>query len=109
MPGKHDCGGDAAAYVLGALEPEEAEAFRRHLASCVVCRDEVAAFQHTANALAMAPPQRREPPARKRRVMRAAREPQAEAHRASALRPRRLGPRVVLAPPAVVTAARAPH
>ena len=29
----HDCGGDAAAYVLGALEPEEAEAFSRHLAS----------------------------------------------------------------------------
>ena len=50
MPGKHDCGADAAAYVLGALEPEEAEAFSRHLATCVVCRDEVAAFQHTANA-----------------------------------------------------------
>jgi hypothetical protein len=30
--GERDCGADAAAYVLGALEPEEAEAFRRHMA-----------------------------------------------------------------------------
>src|SRR4051812_42702895 len=105
MPGKHDCGGDAAAYVLGALEPEEAEAFRRHLASCVVCRDEVAAFQHTANALAMAPPQRRAPPALKRRVMRAVRETQAEADGASRRRPRRLGSGLFLARPAIAAAA----
>jgi anti-sigma factor RsiW len=30
-----DCGADAAAYVLGALEPEEVEAFRAHMATCV--------------------------------------------------------------------------
>lgn len=76
--GKHDCGADAAAYVLGALEPEEAEAFSRHLDACVVCRDEVAAFQHTANALAMAPPQHRAPRGLKRRVMRAVRESDTE-------------------------------
>jgi anti-sigma-K factor RskA len=46
-----DCGADAAAYVLGALEREEAEAFRAHLTSCVVCRDEVSAFQEVADAL----------------------------------------------------------
>ena len=38
-----DCGADAAAYVLGALEPGEVEAFRAHMATCVVCRDEVSA------------------------------------------------------------------
>lgn len=74
MSGKHDCGADAAAYVLGALEPEEAEAFSRHMDTCVVCRDEVAAFQHTANALAMTPAQHRAPRGLKRRVMRAVRE-----------------------------------
>ena len=78
MPGKHDCGADAAAYVLGALEREEAEAFSRHLDTCVVCRDEVATFQHTANALAMTPPQHRAPRGLKRRVMRAVRESDTE-------------------------------
>jgi hypothetical protein len=51
-----ECRGDAAAYVLGALEPEEAERFRVHLASCVICRDEVAAFQPAVEALPMAAP-----------------------------------------------------
>ena len=37
-----DCGADAAAYVLGSLERSEAEAFRAHLQTCAVCRDEVA-------------------------------------------------------------------
>jgi Anti-sigma-K factor rskA/Putative zinc-finger len=34
-----ECGGDAAAYVLGALEPHEVEAFRAHMQECAVCRD----------------------------------------------------------------------
>jgi anti-sigma factor RsiW len=33
-----DCGKDAAAYVLGALDDLEAAAFRRHMASCEACR-----------------------------------------------------------------------
>ena len=50
--GEHrDCGMDAAAYVLGALEPEELEAFRTHMSTCVVCRDEVNAFQEVADTL----------------------------------------------------------
>ena len=53
-----DCGGDAAAYVLGALEPLEVDAFRAHLAGCIVCRDEVAALQQVADALPMAAPPR---------------------------------------------------
>jgi anti-sigma-K factor RskA len=101
--GKHDCGADAAAYVLGALEPEEAEAFGRHLDTCVVCRDEVAAFQHTANALAMTPPQHRAPRGLKRRVMRAVRESDADAqaHAAPARRQRRFGSGRFVARPAV--------
>jgi anti-sigma-K factor RskA len=80
--GERDCGADAAAYVLGALEPEEAEAFRRHMASCAVCRDEVAAFQQVTDAMAMAPVQRPAPKGLRRRVLRAVREEQeqAEAH-----------------------------
>ena len=101
--GKHDCGADAAAYVLGALEPEEAEAFSRHLDTCVVCRDEVAAFQHTANALAMTPPQHRAPRGLKRRVMRAVRESDADAQAqgAPARRQRRFGSGRFVARPAV--------
>ena len=105
--GKHDCGADAAAYVLGALEPQEAEAFSRHLDTCVVCRDEVAAFQHTANALAMTPPQHRAPRGLKRRVMRAVRESdadaqaQAQAQGAPARRRRRFGSGLFVARPAV--------
>ena len=105
--GKHDCGGDAAAYVLGALEPHEAEAFSRHLDTCVVCRDEVAAFQYTANALAMAPPQHRAPRGLKRRVMRAVRESDADAQAqgAPARRPRRFGSGLFVARPAVAALA----
>ena len=101
--GKHDCGADAAAYVLGALEPEEAEAFIRHLDTCVVCRDEVSAFQHTAHALAMTPPQHRAPRGLKRRVMRAVRESDADAQAegATARRQRRFGSGLFVARPAV--------
>jgi hypothetical protein len=49
MPEPRDCGGDAAAFVLGALEPAEAEAFRRHLEGCVVCRDDVASFRRVVD------------------------------------------------------------
>jgi anti-sigma-K factor RskA/putative zinc finger protein len=93
MSAAHDCGGDAAAYVLGALEPDEAEAFRRHLAGCVVCRDEVTAFQQVADALPMAAPHHAAPRRLRRRVLGAVRaEPQAGSQ-AAPLRPlRRVGP-----------------
>ena len=64
-----ECSGDAAAYVLGALEPEEAERIPRHLASCVICRDEVAAFQQAVEALPMAAPAYPVPRALRRRVL----------------------------------------
>jgi anti-sigma-K factor RskA len=74
----HDCGGDPAAYVLGALEPDEADAFRAHLTSCVVCRDEVTAFQKVVDALPAGVPQYRAPKDLRRRVIGAVRaEPRA--------------------------------
>jgi anti-sigma-K factor RskA len=69
-PGEHDCGGDAAAYVLGALEPHEAETFRLHLAECAICRDEVEALGGVVQALPMATAQYRAPRSLRRRVFR---------------------------------------
>ena len=91
MTETHDCGGDAAAYVLGALEPDEVEAFRAHLVSCVVCRDEVAAFRHVADALPMSAVQYAAPRSLRRRVLRAVRSEQADSPRA-ARAPGRLPP-----------------
>jgi anti-sigma-K factor RskA len=50
-------GGEAAGYVLGALEPAEMLAFSRHLETCVVCRDEVLEFGRVTDALAISPTQ----------------------------------------------------
>lgn len=74
MSGTHDCGGDAAAYALGALEPAEAEAFERHLQGCAVCRDELAAFEEVVHALPASAPQHPAPKRLRRRVLRAVRE-----------------------------------
>jgi anti-sigma-K factor RskA len=63
------CGANAAPYVLGALTEEEHEAFRRHIESCAVCREEVAALALVASALPAAAPQLSAPPELKRRVM----------------------------------------
>jgi anti-sigma-K factor RskA len=68
-----DCGRDAAAYVLGALEPGEAEEFRRHLEHCAICRDEVGSLRHVVDALPMAAPQYPVPRGLRRRVLGAAR------------------------------------
>src|SRR5579884_1348648 len=85
----HDCGRDLAAYVLGALEPAEAEDFRRHLESCAVCRDEAAAFRQVVDALPMAAPQQPAPRELRRRIMRDVRaEPRGQARRASPSWPR---------------------
>jgi anti-sigma-K factor RskA len=69
MTEHRDCGADAAAYALGALEPAEAEAFREHLATCVVCRDEVSAFGAVVDVLPLAAPPQRVPRSLKRRLM----------------------------------------
>lgn len=72
-PGRveHSCSADVAAYALGALEPAEAEAFRRHLETCVVCPVELRAFQQVADDLAAGVPAVEAPAGLKGRVMRA--------------------------------------
>jgi anti-sigma-K factor RskA len=66
----HECGANAAAYVLGALDGAEATAFRAHMDTCAICRDEVEAFGGVVQALPMAAMQRAVPRGLKRRVMR---------------------------------------
>ena len=65
----HKCGDDAAAYVLGALEPSEVESFRRHLADCAACQKEVAEFEQIAGGLPDASLQLEVPEDLRRRVM----------------------------------------
>ncbi len=74
MSRDHDCGGDAAAYVLGALEPGEVRAFESHLEQCVVCQDEVDSLQQGAHAVPMAAPQHPVPKQLRRRVLKAVRD-----------------------------------
>ncbi len=78
-PGSHDCGGDAAAYVLGALDPAEAAAFEEHLAACAVCQDEIEALRGVVQALPMAATQYPAPRRLRRRIMGSIREEQAAA------------------------------
>jgi anti-sigma-K factor RskA len=73
MPENHDCAGNAAAYVLGALDEHEVDEFRRHLASCAVCRDEVIVFGGVVDALPASAAQYPVPKGLRRRVMRAVR------------------------------------
>jgi anti-sigma-K factor RskA len=65
-----ECGENAAAYVLGALEPAEAEAFREHIAGCAACRDEVAAFEQVTESLPAEVGRPEVPRDLRRRVMR---------------------------------------
>ena len=51
-----DCGADIAAYLLGALEREEAVAFREHLDTCAICREEVSALGTVVDALPLGAP-----------------------------------------------------
>ncbi len=70
MSGTHDCGGDAAAYVLGALEPDEAEALPRATwTGASSAATSVASFQQVADALPMSAPQYPVPARLRRRVL----------------------------------------
>jgi hypothetical protein len=71
LPPTHDCGADAAAYALGALDRADAEAFRAHLGTCIVCRDELAAFQQVVGVLPMSAAQHSAPRSLRRNLMRA--------------------------------------
>jgi anti-sigma-K factor RskA len=83
----HDRGDDAAAYVLGALDPSELEEFRAHLESCSACRDEVSALQLAVDVLPLAAPQVAAPKSLRHRVLRSVRAEQASAQTAD--RPQR--------------------
>lgn len=62
--------GDAAAYALGALEPDEARDFRAHMDNCAACREDVAAFEGVTRGLPTASVQYATPKGLRRRVMR---------------------------------------
>jgi hypothetical protein len=78
---KRDCGGDVAAYALGALDQAEVDVFRAHLETCSVCKEELASFQDVVNALPLSAPPHPAPAAIRGRVMR---EVNADARTASA-------------------------
>jgi anti-sigma-K factor RskA len=63
------CGVDAAPYVLGSLTDAEVATFKGHLATCAVCREEVAALQIVVSALPAAAPQVQAPVELKQRVL----------------------------------------
>src|SRR5579859_5571909 len=63
------CGGDVAAYALGALDAAETESFRAHLHACAVCRDELFAFQDVVDVLALSVPRHRVPKRLRRRTL----------------------------------------
>ena len=70
---ERSCGNDAAPYVLGALDPAEARAFMRHMRTCAVCRDEVAALAPVLDVLPSCVPRYDVSPELRRRVMHAVR------------------------------------
>jgi anti-sigma-K factor RskA len=64
-----DCGTDAAAYVLGALDAPELRDFTRHLSDCSICQAEVESFQQLVNVLPESVPQYAAPTALRRKVV----------------------------------------
>jgi len=80
----HDCAGDAAAYVLGALEPGELPGFLAHLEQCSICQEEVESLTGVVHALPMATVQYKVPRGLRRRVMRGVRESSPELSRSRA-------------------------
>lgn len=61
------------AYALDALDPAEARAYERHLATCERCRDELAKLQDAAGALALATDAPPPPPHLRERILEQAR------------------------------------
>ena len=84
----------SAAYALDALEPDEAEAFEKHLATCESCQGAVADFSSVAAELAFAGDPSAPPPALRGRILEAAR---AERPKVVPLRPRWRSPLVAVA------------
>jgi anti-sigma-K factor RskA len=72
------CGEDVAPYALGALSPDEARAFERHLALCDLCQSDLAELGPVVDALSDTPEQIAPPPDLKRRIMAVVEEEAAE-------------------------------
>lgn len=85
------CGEDAAAYALGALEPSELEAFRRHLRDCAACQQDVAEFEQITGRLPDTSVRYEAPKDLRRRVMQEVRAtPKAQAASRTAPAPARV-------------------
>jgi anti-sigma-K factor RskA len=89
--------GDAAAYVLGALDAAGRARFEAHAATCPDCLRDVAAFRDTTDRLALAVPQVDPPPQLGARIMARARELLPELEPA----PLQVPPPIALVPPPV--------
>lgn len=90
--------GDAALYVLGLLDPEEAVSFLQHARSCVVCRDEIGSLEQAVDLLGESAPPLRAPRQLRARVMRAiAAEAQVSRFADRRVATRRLAPRALVA------------
>ena len=75
---------DLAAYLLGALEPPEAEELERHLATCEECSERLRWLQPAAELLSESVERREPPPRLREQIMsevRAEAEPQPAARR----------------------------
>jgi anti-sigma-K factor RskA len=72
--GRHGCDANVGAWVLGALEPDEADAFRRHLGNCPACREKADALESVVRAMALTIPQHPVPRRLRRRVLRQIRD-----------------------------------
>ncbi|MBV8257096.1 MAG: anti-sigma factor [Actinobacteria bacterium] len=91
-----------AGYALHALDPQDESEYVEHLATCERCRAELAAFQETAGALALAVDPVEPPPALRARILSTAR---AERPNVVPLRPRWARPRTLAAVAAVAACA----
>jgi anti-sigma-K factor RskA len=69
MTSTHDEQALAAAYVLGALDAPERQAFESHLRTCSSCLAEVRSLQRVADALSLSVPQRTPRPEVRARVL----------------------------------------
>jgi anti-sigma factor ChrR (cupin superfamily) len=72
----------AALHAVGALPPEEAVAYERHVEACAACRAELAALARTASELALLAPQATPPAGLKQRLLARFRETPREGLRA---------------------------
>jgi anti-sigma factor ChrR (cupin superfamily) len=59
----------AALHAVGALAPDEAAAYERHLETCAACRGELTALGRTANDLALLAPRATPPAGMKQRML----------------------------------------